>query len=251
MWLDEPASEAPDIPVIVENDQVVSLFFDARSVQSTMLRHDPCALALGYTRTMMGFLLFQPSPRRISMIGLGGGSLVRYCYRYLPETVIAAVEINPAVIALRDVFQLPADDGRFSVVCADGAEYVNIPGHRPDVLLVDGFGAHGMPAGLGTHGFYEACRRRLGDDGVMVVNLVTDEPHFHRYLRALRDVFGGALALVPAQGSDYNVIAFAWKGARELPSRALMRERARALARSHQVDMLAIVAAFERGAGDP
>lgn len=236
-----------DTPLIVENDQVVSLFFDARSVQSTMLRRDPCALALGYTRTMMGFLLFHPSPRRISMIGLGGGSLARYCYRYLPETVIAAVEINPDVIALRDVFQLPPDNGRFSVVCADGAEYVGVPGCRPDVLLVDGFVAEGMPANLGTPEFYEACRRRLSDDGVMVVNLVTDEPDFYRYLRALKGVFGRSLALAPAHGSDYNVVAFAWKGERERPSAAQMLERARALLPGHRVDLLAVIAALERG----
>jgi spermidine synthase len=51
-------------------NQVVSLYVDARGVQSTMLRHEPYALALGYTRTVMGFLLFQPFPCRISMIGL-------------------------------------------------------------------------------------------------------------------------------------------------------------------------------------
>lgn len=236
-----------DTPVIVENDQVVSLFFDARSVQSTMLKRDPGALALGYTRTMMGFLLFHPSPRRVSMIGLGGGALARYCYRHLPEAVITAVEINPDVIALRDVFQLPPDDERFRVVCADGAEYVGLPGGQTDVLLVDGFMADGMPANLGTPEFYEACRRRLGDDGVLVVNLVTDEADFRRYLRALKGVFGGSLALAPAQGSDYNVVAFAWKDGRERPSAALMLERARALLPGHRLDLLAVIAALERG----
>lgn len=243
VWLG--GGQTPDKPLLVENDQVISLFFNAHGVQSTMLRDDPCALALGYTRTMMGFLLFQPFPRRISMIGLGGGSLARYCLRYLPEAVIAAVEINPDVIALREVFQLPPDGARFSVVCADGAAYVGKPGHRSDVLLVDGFGADGMPANLGTPEFYDDCRRRLSDDGVMVVNLVTDEPDFHRYLRALRGVFGGSLALAPAQGSDYNVAVFAWKGAR--PSSALMQERVRALTPRHRVDLLATVAALERG----
>ena len=105
------------------------LYFDARGVQSTMLRRDPYALALGYTRTMMGFLLFQPFPRRISMIGLGGGSLAKYCYRHLPDTTITAVEINPDVIALRDQFHVPRDDERFRVVCADGAQYVSGPDH--------------------------------------------------------------------------------------------------------------------------
>ena len=37
---------------------------------------------------MMGFLLFKPQPRSIGMIGLGGGSLAKFCYRYLSRTRI-------------------------------------------------------------------------------------------------------------------------------------------------------------------
>ncbi|MFP3747784.1 spermidine synthase, partial [Achromobacter sp. SIMBA_011] len=85
---------------------------------------DPVRLELGYTRVMMGFLLLQPAPARISMLGLGGGSLAKYCYRHLPDSAMEAVEINPQVIALRDVFRIPHDDARFAVVCADGADYV-------------------------------------------------------------------------------------------------------------------------------
>ena len=35
------------------------------------------------------------------MIGLGGGSLVRFCHRHLPHSRMTVVEINPAVVALR------------------------------------------------------------------------------------------------------------------------------------------------------
>ncbi|WP_144155304.1 fused MFS/spermidine synthase [Paraburkholderia sp. BCC1885] len=234
-------------PLVIQNEQVVSLYFDARGVQSTMLRRDPCALALGYTRTMMGFLLFRPSPRRISMIGLGGGSLAKYCYRHLPDTTITAVEINPEVIALRDQFHVPRDDERFRVVCADGAQYVTVPDHRPDVLLVDGFNAEGLPPELGSQTFYEACRRRLSDDGVLVVNLVTDEPDFHRYLRLLRDVFAGAVTLAPSEGSDHNITVFAWKGTDGLPSFAVMLDRARALAPRHTVNLHATATRIEYG----
>jgi spermidine synthase len=234
-------------PLIIQNEQVVSLFFDARGVQSTMLRHDPFALALGYTRTMMGFLLFRPSPRRISMIGLGGGSLAKYCYRHFPSTTITAVEINPQVIALRDRFHVPRDDERFRVVCADGAQYVTVPNHRPDVLLVDGFNADGLPAELGSRSFYETCRRRLSDDGILVANLVTDEPDFHRYLRSLREVFANAVTLAPSEGSEHNVTVFAWKGADELPCLTTMLDRARALEPRHAVNLHATATRIEYG----
>ncbi len=111
-------------PQVLETQHALSLHFNALATQSFMSRKEPDKLVLGYTRTMMGFLLLHPAPARISMIGLGGGSLAKYCYRHLANTKVVAIEINPAVIALREQFQIPPDDERFEVVCADGAEYV-------------------------------------------------------------------------------------------------------------------------------
>jgi spermidine synthase len=133
------------------------------------------------------------------------------------------------------------------VVCADGAKYVTVPNHRPDVLLVDGFNADGLPAELGSRTFYEACRRRLSDDGVLVANLVTDEPDFHRYLRALREVFANAVTLAPSEGSQHNVTVFAWKGAEEVPSFTALLDRARELGPRHTVNLHATATRIEYG----
>ncbi len=84
-----------------------SLMFSRGEIQSRMWTGDPYALNLEYTRLMMGFLLLNPEPRRIAMVGLGGGSLAKFCYRYLPSARIDVYEINPQVIALRDSFLVP------------------------------------------------------------------------------------------------------------------------------------------------
>jgi spermidine synthase len=139
--LSQPAHKAKwkaGTPVAIENELVVSLYFDARGVQSTMFIADPYALALGYTRTTAGFFLFQPAPSRISLIGLGGGSLAKYCRRHSPQARIAAVEIDPELIDLRDRFHVPRDDERLEVVCANGPNYVKSSDHRPDVILWTG-----------------------------------------------------------------------------------------------------------------
>jgi spermidine synthase len=171
------ADARTDKPIVVETGHLVSLCFDARGIQSTMLRAAPDALAREYTRTMMGFLLSRQETARIGMVGLGGGSLVTYCHRYLPEAYITAVEINPDGIALRDRFHIPPDDERLTVVCADAAHDLSTTAQTFDVLLLDGVNANGAPAGLCSAAFYEACRARLGDDGVLVANLLGDEPH--------------------------------------------------------------------------
>src|SRR5690349_23575080 len=122
-----------------DSDGTVWLDFDDGAVQSRMLRADPARLVLEYTRLMMGFLLLRPAPERIAMIGLGGGSLAKYCAATLPDVDFTTVEIAPDIIALRDVFGIPADGPRFRIVCTDGAAYVRQDGPPLDVLIVDAF----------------------------------------------------------------------------------------------------------------
>jgi spermidine synthase len=251
--IDSEAPSAPGkkrkagTPIVVENDLVVSLYFDARGVQSSMFIADPYALALGYTRTMVGFFLFQPAPRRISMIGLGGGSLAKYCHRHSPQARLAVVEINREVINLRDRFQVPPDSERLEVVWANGANYVKGSDHRPDVILVDGFTADGLPPELASTTFYSDCRVRMSDDGVFVANLVTDEPNFHRNLRTLKQVFGETIVLAPSEGSPNNITVFAWKNDTPIPSYSEMLSRATVLGSSHTVNMYATATRIERG----
>ncbi|MGU7776087.1 fused MFS/spermidine synthase [Burkholderia sp. MR1-5-21] len=239
---------AADIPVIVESEHLVSLCFDGRGMQSTMLRAVPDALAMGYTRTMMGFLLLQPAPKRICMIGLGGGSLTKYCYRQLPEARVTAIEVNSEVIALRDRFCIPPDDERLSVVCADAAQYMSTTSQTFDTLLLDGFNAGGAPAELVSTAFYQACHAQLNDDGVLVTNLLRDDPRLGDCLARLRETFGPSVALAPAESSAANLIAFAWKNDAPLPSLEALMERAGQHTGPYRVDLVEAAVRLEVGA---
>ncbi|RQS71992.1 spermidine synthase [Burkholderia sp. Bp8963] len=212
-------------PVVLETQHAVSLHFDHLATQSFMSIRNPEKLALGYTRVMMGFLLLQPAPAHICMIGLGGGSLAKYCYRHLPEVAIDAVEISPEVIALRDVFRIPADDARFNVICADGADYVTDEGVRTDVILLDAFVADGMAGRCADVAFFAACRERLSGTGVLVINFTDDDPALPMHVERLQSVFGSSCAIVRC-GDDSNFVAFAWKSGGRLPSTQTLLERA-------------------------
>ncbi len=50
-------------PVVCEEAGNLSLYFGVGTTQSRMKMSDPYRLMLGYTRTMMGFLLFNGSGR--------------------------------------------------------------------------------------------------------------------------------------------------------------------------------------------
>ena len=220
--------------MVLESGPIISLHFDEQAIQSLMLRHAPNKLVLGYTRTMMSFLLLHPAPARISIIGLGGGSLAKYCYHHLPDTKVVAIEIDPSVIALRNAFQIPPDDGRFEVVCADGVEYVKGQEARPDVILVDGFLAYGMPAQLGTAEFYADCRARLADNGVLVANFLETDPDIPFYLDEVRTAFGESFSIwLSEDGGNYTLLA--WKG--KLPPLNALLTRAQSLETQHVLDL--------------
>jgi spermidine synthase len=199
-------------PYVVDRDGRRALHFTDVAIQSEMDVDAPLDLLYDYTRTMMGFVLFNEAPERIEMIGLGGGSLARYCHATLPATVITVVEISAEVIALRDTFQVPPDDARFRVVCADGADYVRRRAPAPDVLLVDGYDHDGQSPQLCTSGFYDYCHSRLAPGGVLVVNLWGSDPQFGVYTRRLRESFLNNVVVVPTEGGT-NKVVFAFKDA--------------------------------------
>ena len=188
---DHPAASAPPAsiphsesrPFVRDVGDRRSLHFSEQVIQSSMSLLNPDALELEYTRMMMGFLLFNPEPDRIVMVGLGGGSLAKFCHRHLPRSQVEALEINPAVAAAR----------RFH----GAAGRRTFPRHRPrrgripggasdhaDVILLDGFGDQGMPDALCSEAFYADCLRALRDDGLLVINFHVNHPLYHEYLAA-------------------------------------------------------------------
>jgi spermidine synthase len=198
-------------PFVYESLTSKALHFSICEIQSRMQIKDPHALDLEYTRTMMGFLLFKPEPRNIVMVGLGGGSLAKFCHRYLPKARIQVVEVNPHVIALRKQFHVPPDDDRFRVVRADGAQYVHYRSTRCDVLMVDAFDSRGLPPRLCSQRFYDDCFEMLQPGGVLVVNLHYGDAHYDIHLDRLRRSFKDSM-LVVDDGELSNVIVFACKG---------------------------------------
>ena len=191
------------------NGSGLGLYFSISEIQSRMAVDDPLALDLGYTRTMMGFLLFCPQPARLMMVGLGGGSLAKFCHRYLPGAAMLVAEINPHVIALRNEFLVPPDDERLTVVNACGALVVRHNVNPFDVMLVDGFDSQGQPARLCSQRFYDDCHAALQPGGVLVVNLHHGHARYEIFLDRLRRSFDELL--VVNDGDLSNSIVFALK----------------------------------------
>jgi len=223
-------------PHILEENGELSLHFGFPTIQSRMLMAAPERLVLDYTRTMMGFLLLQPKPERIAMIGLGGGSLAKYCRLRLPESDFTAIELSPEVIALRHTFGIPDASDHFRILCADGADFVSREFDAFDVLMVDGFDRDGQPQQLCSKAFYDNCHGALRHGGILVVNLCADDTGYGSYVARIRSAFDEKCLVVEADEGE-NKIVFACKDGRFPPTFQELTARLRKLESVHPVEL--------------
>lgn len=219
-------------PFVYETPTTKALHFSISEIQSRMQTLKPLALDLDYTRTMMGFLLFNDRPGTLGMVGLGGGSLAKFCRHHLPDARIDVVEINPHVIALRDVFHVPPDDELFQVHRGDGADFVRSPPHRMDVLMVDGYDPDGIPPALCSQAFYDDCRESLQPEGLLVVNLYRGHCDYALHVERIHRAFDGRILVMHGEEGG-NSIVFGCNG------RRLQRARTARLRRPRHFDAAA------------
>lgn len=234
-------------PFVIDDGERRYLYFDVRLMQSAMRIRAPNDLDLRYTQKMMSFLLFNPRPKRIVLIGLGGGSLVKFCHHRLPSAEITAIELDPDVIALRDLFLVPPDGPRLQIIAGDGAEYLEQAGQGMDVLLVDAFDKTGFAPSLANRAFFEAAAARLAGNGVLVINLAGERESYVGLVGEAMHVFDDQV-IVFSVPEDGNHILLAFKDRYFEPRWRWLHNHAKELRAKYGLDFPAFVQKIERSA---
>lgn len=191
---------------VFDDGDLRTLHFDGNSIQSAMSISSPDRLILTYTQAMMAFLLFNPAPAHILLIGLGGGSLAKYCYQKLPDTCITVVELDKDVIALRDVFHVQKDDHRFQVIQSDALDFIETTSEKFDFILHDGFVADGLAPALSTESFYQSCHQVLCEGGALISNLWGNHEVLFKIMLCLHTIFDEQLWWCNARNSLNRIL---------------------------------------------
>lgn len=234
-------------PFVVDDGERRRLQFDRRLIQSAMRLDAPNALDVRYTQKMMSFLLFQPRPRNIVLIGLGGGSLVKFCHNRLPSTPLTVVDNNPDVIALRDAFFVPPDGPNLRVLEADGAQYLAQAAKGIDVLLLDAFDRRGYAPSLARREFLELAKAKLAGRGLLVANLAGDEEARAGLVGMALEVFDDQVIVFPVREDDNHVL-LAFKDPRFEPNWRRLHNQAKELRAKYGLDFPAFADKLERAA---
>ena len=225
----KPPRQPKFAPVTLsEQDGVRYLHFGSEWVQGAMRIRKPDWIELEYAQQMMAWMLFIEQPQHIVQLGLGTGTLTKFCYRQFPDARVTAVELNPAVIGIcASMFKLPPEDDKLTVLAMNALDFVNDPANYAsiDALQVDLYDATARGPVLDTPDFYVACAACLAPGGVMTVNLFGDHPSYAKNLKAMRYAFDQVLCLPEVH--EGNVVALAFRNSPTLDFAAL---QARALA---------------------
>lgn len=201
---------------VAEDGERRNLYLDDGVLQSCMLLADPNGLYLEYSQAMMCALLFRPEPAAVLLVGLGGGSLVKFLLEYCPAARIDVAEINPDVVRVAREFFLLPEDGRLQIRAAPGEVVVAerlAADDRYDLILVDAFDDHGPARSLLGGNFLGRCRKLLAANGVFAMNLwnrPADNYPAHR--ATLAKLFGQRLHTLVLANAYSNAIVFGFAG---------------------------------------
>lgn len=197
---------------VFEEGTVRFLAFGEDSQQSAIDLTRPSDLAFEYTQAMLLGLIYVPEPKRITLLGLGGGSMVHAFRQYSKELLIDVVELRPLVIKVaHDWFDLPTDDERLNLFPEDAKAYMAEFYGETDMILADIYNDDGMLDIQLNASFLTNCFNALSRNGVLILNLWDQGKGTHPKARQALDAHFGGNCLACSIGGD-NLIVFAFKG---------------------------------------
>ena len=184
-------SEYNDIYVSKRRDNLIMTFqlkgWDY--TESVTNLRDPDDLPLKYAQAMMSSLLYPAEPKRILMIGLGGGSISTYLGRFMPDAVIDTVELDRRVIDVAKEYFALRESPRVRYLAGDGRVFLNRNKQLYDLILLDAYRGGYVPFHLLTKEFYTLVRNRLAPGGAAAFNVHDGTKLYHSTVRTLSEVF--------------------------------------------------------------
>jgi spermidine synthase len=161
--------------------------------QSCKLLHEPNKLVFDYTRMELSGLFLNPNPKRILIIGEGGGTIPTALQEMCPDAQIDLVELDEAVDSVARAYFDFKPGPKTRVFISDGRIFVKrIAAQRPnyDFVLLDAFEADYIPEHMLTREFLQEVKADMAPNGVIVANTFSNSTLYDYESVTYRDVFG-------------------------------------------------------------
>ncbi len=204
---DQPSIFGSIIVTEEENGLRVLRFERYGARQSVVKPGDPEYLELPYARVVFAGLALCEEPRRLLVVGLGGGTLPMFLRRHYPQAVIDAVDIDPGVVHVAKAFFGFREDERMRAHVADGRQFIENSRQPYDAIFLDAYGTDQVPAQLTTQEFLQAVRRAVKPGGVVVGNIWGRgfNPLYDSMVRTYQEVFD-ELFILDVEGAGNKIL---------------------------------------------
>ncbi len=184
-----------NIFVTQDGDERCMLFRARRGLgrESCKLMHDPDKLVFEYGPMMLSSLYLNAAPKRVLIIGLGGGTLPSALRQMLPNAEIDVVELDEAVYRLAQRYFDFKPDPKMHVFIEDGRVFVKRMGKQPtkyDLVMLDAFEADYIPEHMLTQEFLREVKAVMTPDGVIAANTFSSSALYDHESVTYRSVFG-------------------------------------------------------------
>ncbi len=225
-------SEYNTIIVTEDAEGVRTLRFeDYGARQSVVKPGDPDHLVLPYAKVVHVGLAVPEDPKRVLIVGLGGGTIPQFLHHHFPEMAIDVVELDPAVVRVARSYFGFQPDQKMRVFVADGRKFIEKSGPVYDVVYLDAYSADSVPYSLTTSEFLKAAKNALSPGGVVVGNVWSSGSNrlYDSMIRTYQQVFA-EVAVAEVEGVG-NRIVVATPRAGELATERIAERAARLAAR--------------------
>jgi len=169
---------------VIQNGDLREMWFKGGMdfyLQSRIDVRQPHSPILVYSKMVFSSLLFQPQPKRVLVIGLGGGVLPNCLARWYPDCTIDVVDVDPKVIDLARRYFFLETSPSLQVFAEDGRLFLKRRRGPYDLIILDAFKSGSIPYHLKTEEFYMEIAEALSPDGILATNLYgksnTLKPH--------------------------------------------------------------------------
>jgi spermidine synthase len=227
---------------VYQQGPVVTLQFGKRPGEPIQSRVNLSSLRehqLEYTKMAFCGLFYKPEPKKVLVLGLGGGVIPREMHYYFPAADVNVVEIDPEISLIATQFFDFRQDNKLKVNIDDGRMFIREqlcldPVPKYDIIILDAFNGDYIPFHLMTREFLEEVKGVLADDGVVVANVFYNNRLFDAELATYLDVFGRCQAFFGDYSTNAMLVALGHDAATLTLDQAV--SRAEMLQRRHRFE---------------
>jgi spermidine synthase len=192
--------------------------------QSCLFKSNPQKLVFNYTKQLLTGLLVNPEPKRILIIGLGGGTMSNTLHQILPDSHIDNVEIDESVIKVARQYFAFLENEQIKTYSQDGRVFVKralLKKQAYDWIILDAFNGDYIPEHLMTKEYLEETKRLLSPTGILTANTFSSSKLYAYESATYKAVFGDFYQ-VNNPDSTNRIILARNNGLKDAPSKALL-----------------------------